>query len=109
MLSMKLGSGEGKRVLRRVLHRHVPVELMSRAKMGFAVPLGAWLRGPLRPWAEDLLDPRALHAVGVFSPAVVRGRWKEFLDGTRPWEHHLWDVLVYQAWARAQAAPQPGI
>lgn len=104
--AMKLGGGVGKRVLRRVLQRHVPASLTGGAKMGFAVPLGAWLRGPLRAWAEDLLDPRALRDVGVFAPAVVRARWQELLDGTRPWEHHLWDVLVYQAWARAQTAPR---
>ena len=97
-----------KKVLRRVLQRHVPASLTRGAKMGFAVPLGAWLRGPLRAWAEDLLDPRALRDVGVFAPAVVRARWQELLDGTRPWEHHLWDVLVYQAWARAQTAPRSG-
>jgi asparagine synthase (glutamine-hydrolysing) len=103
--TLKLGEGEGKRVLRRVLHRHVPASLTSGPKMGFAVPLGAWLRGPLRPWAESLLDARALREVGVFSPGVVRSRWEAFLQGSRPWEHHLWDVLVYQAWAVAQRAP----
>ena len=96
----KVGGGVGKRVLRRVLDRHVPAGLTSGAKMGFAVPLGDWLRGPMRPWAEDLLSASALAETGVFDARVVRARWDALLAGTRPWEHHLWDVLCFQAWSR---------
>jgi asparagine synthase (glutamine-hydrolysing) len=97
---LTVGGGVGKRVLRNVLARHVPPDLTSGAKMGFAVPLGDWLRGPMRPWAESLLAPAALADTGVFDARVVRARWDELLAGTRPWEHHLWDVLCFQAWAR---------
>jgi asparagine synthase (glutamine-hydrolysing) len=97
--TMKVGGGVGKRVLRRVLDRHVPATLTSGAKMGFAVPLGDWLRGPMRPWAESLLSPAALADTGVFDARVVRARWDALLAGSRPWEHHLWDVLCFQAWA----------
>ncbi len=97
---LTVGGGVGKRVLRNVLARHVPPALTSGAKMGFAVPLGDWLRGPMRPWAESLLAPVALADTGVFDARVVRTRWEALLAGTRPWEHHLWDVLCFQAWAR---------
>jgi asparagine synthase (glutamine-hydrolysing) len=103
--SMKIRGGAagatGKWALRRVLDRYVPEQLLSGPKMGFGVPLGDWLRGPLRPWAEELLSERALRETGVFAPAVVRARWAELCAGTRPWEHHLWAVLSFEAWTRA--------
>jgi asparagine synthase (glutamine-hydrolysing) len=98
----KIRGGTGKWLLRRVLDRHVPAHLLSSAKMGFGIPLGAWLRGPLRDWAEALLTPARLDAHG-FNTALVRGRWDELLHGRRPWEYHVWDVLMFQAWAEAQA------
>jgi asparagine synthase (glutamine-hydrolysing) len=100
----KIRGGTGKWLLRKVLARYVPAAILSSAKMGFGIPLGTWLRGPLRDWAEALLNPARLEAHGFNSP-LIRTRWDELLNGRRPWEYHLWDILMFQAWAEAQAQP----
>src|SRR5438270_3715321 len=97
-LSMKVRAGKGKRVLRRVLYRYVPESLIERPKMGFGIPLDAWLRGPLRPWAEALLDPAAIRRHGLLDPAPIRAKWEEHLSGRGDWQHHLWAVLMLQTW-----------
>lgn len=103
-LAQKIRGTTGKLVLRDVLHRYVPAALVSGPKTGFGIPLGQWLRGPLKDWAEALLAPDRLAREGFFEPRVIRQRWAEHLSGQRPWEHHLWDVLMFQAWLEAERA-----
>src|ERR1043165_6522390 len=102
-LSMKVRGGKGKHVLRSVLYRYVPEELIERPKMGFGIPLDSWLRGPLRAWAESLLDPAAIRAQGLLDPAPIHQKWKEHLSGRGDWHYHLWAILMLQVWLGAGA------
>ena len=105
----KIRAGETKWILRRVLERYVPRRLFERPKMGFAIPIDRWLRGPLRDWAADLLDPRSLAEDDLFNTGLVRRRWEEHQAGTRNWQDSLWIVLMAQAWrGRWMAASPPG-
>lgn len=99
---LKIRDGQSKWVLRNVLYRHVPRQLVDRPKMGFSVPIGVWLRGPLRDWAEALLDADRLRSEGFLKPELVRAKWNEHLAGRYNWEWHLWIVLMFQAWLEQQ-------
>lgn len=97
-LEYKLRDGQTKWPLRQVLYRHVPRELVDRPKMGFSVPLHDWLRGPLRNWADELLDEARLRREGFFHPEPIRKIWSEHLSCKRNWTVQLWSVLMFQSW-----------
>ncbi len=101
-LQQKIRDGRTKWLLRQVLYRHVPRKLIDRPKQGFAVPLAAWLRGPLRDWAEALLAPERLRREGFLAPQPVRTAWAEHQSGRLDRAHELWDVLMFQAWLQEQ-------
>jgi asparagine synthase (glutamine-hydrolysing) len=85
-----------------LLHGLVPAGLVERPKAGFAIPVGEWIKGPLRYWAEDLLDPTAMRADGWFEPQIVQRRWRDHLAGRRDSTPALWTILMFQAWLREQ-------
>lgn len=101
-ISMKLKDGQSKWILRQVLYKYVPRELTDQPKMGFGIPLDSWLREPLRDWAEFLLDAKRLREEGFFQPEPIREKWQEHLSGQRNWQHHLWDILMFESWLENQ-------
>lgn len=102
-LRMKVRGNETKWALRRLLERDVPRELWDRPKMGFGVPLGAWLRGPLRDWAESLLDRSRLEQEGYFNASLIRGTWDSHLSGSIDQSYPLWDILMFQSWLESNS------
>jgi asparagine synthase (glutamine-hydrolysing) len=107
-LSWKVRGTEGKWLLRQVLYRYVPQALIERPKMGFGVPIGAWLRGPLSEWANELLDERRLRADGLLDPSLIGVKWREHLSGVQDQQYLLWPILMLHAWMDEQLAPFRG-
>jgi asparagine synthase (glutamine-hydrolysing) len=107
-LAMKIRDGKGKDLLRQLLFRHAPAEMFDRPKTGFAVPVGQWIRGPLREWAESLLARDRLASQGLFDPDMIEARWRAHLSGRSDATAALWAVLMFQAWHDEQAAAHAG-
>lgn len=104
-LERKVAGGQGKRIVKDFVYRHVPRALMDRPKAGFGAPIGAWLRGPLRDWGEALLDERKIEQAGYLNAALVRRCWDEHQSGRRNWDVRLWPLLMFQAWlAKSESA-----
>ncbi|MCA1653697.1 MAG: asparagine synthase (glutamine-hydrolyzing) [Sphingomicrobium sp.] len=103
-ISMQIDGGTGKLMLRKLLARHAPPAMFNRPKAGFAVPVGEWLKGPLRGWAEDLLDPAKIRALGYLDGDKVSRRWHEHLSGRTDSTQALWTVLMWRSWMTAQQA-----
>ena len=101
-LSMKVRGGKGKWLLRQLLYKYVPAELVERPKTGFGIPIDHWLRSSLRDWAEELLDSKKLEEQGIFDTRFIRQKWDEHLSGKHNWQAYLWDVLMFQAWYDAR-------
>jgi asparagine synthase (glutamine-hydrolysing) len=105
---MKLRDDQQKWLLRQLLRRYLPDNLIKRPKVGFGAPIASWLEGPLKSWAQDLLAPARIGAEGNLAAEPIDKLWTQFLGGRRKWHTHLWNVLMFQAWyewaARAQTS-----
>ncbi|MEM7191311.1 MAG: asparagine synthase (glutamine-hydrolyzing) [Pseudomonadota bacterium] len=98
--ALKMQHGHGKRILRQVLYKYVPKSLVERPKMGFGVPIDDWLRGPLKDWAEALMEPQSMICEGLMDTAPIREKWREHQSGSRNWQYFLWNVLMFESWGR---------
>jgi asparagine synthase (glutamine-hydrolysing) len=109
---MLVRNGETKWLLRQVLYDYVPRALVNRPKTGFMMPIDRWLRGPLRDWAEDLLNPKRMNETGILDPTPIRRAWQQHLSGQFNWQYRLWCVLMFEAWRRrwmeGMRRPSPG-
>ncbi len=97
-VSMLQHEREGKRILRTVLYRHVPKQLVDRPKMGFGVPIDSWLRGPLANWTQELLAPDRLHAQGIFNVPAIRRQVADHMTGKQDNQYRIWNMLMFQVW-----------
>ncbi len=97
-MTMKVRDGKSKWILRQVLYQYVPEKLIERPKAGFGIPLGDWLRGPLRDWVESLLDVNRLQQEGFFNVEYIRAKWQAHLEGRRNNSTFLWNILMFQVW-----------
>ena len=100
-LQFKIKDSIGKSVLRDILYKHVPKDLIERPKAGFGIPLAEWLRGPLRPWVEELINSERLVREGYLQPELVHQVWREHLSGKRDWSFRIWSVVIFQQWLEA--------
>jgi asparagine synthase (glutamine-hydrolysing) len=103
-IDLKIRGGKGKHIVRQLLYGLVPRQLIDRPKAGFAVPVGEWIKGPLRVWAEDLLDPNLIRSQGWFDADIIRSRWQQHLSGQRDSLPALWSILMFQSWLAAQGS-----
>jgi asparagine synthase (glutamine-hydrolysing) len=101
-LKIKLNKNSSKDILKKILYNYVPKNLIDRPKMGFGVPIDNWLRGPLKNWAEDLLNEDEIRNDGLLNYAIIKKKWDEHICGKRNWQYHIWDVLMFQTWYRQQ-------
>jgi asparagine synthase (glutamine-hydrolysing) len=101
-IDMHLYRGKSKSILRDILYKYVPQDLIERPKMGFGIPLDSWLRGPLKEWAESQLDERRLDYEGYFVTQNVRKMWMEHLNSSKNWSSQLWNILMFQSWLENQ-------
>jgi asparagine synthase (glutamine-hydrolysing) len=97
-LSYKINKGTSKWILREILKKYIPENLINRPKMGFGIPLEAWLRGPLKEWADDLLAEKVIKESGMLNPKIVKQMWEEHISGKRNWHYQLWAILMFQDW-----------
>jgi len=96
--TFKIRSGTGKIILRDVLRKYIPKDLIKKPKMGFGVPLSDWLRNDLRDWCEDLLDKKKLDEEGLFNSNYIHKKWKSHLNKKEDLPHELWNILIFQSW-----------
>ncbi len=101
-LSFKIRGHDGKRILKELLRRYVPERWTDRKKMGFGMPIDSWLRGPLREWAESLLDASRLRREGILRPAPVRAAWSAHLSGKENRQYDIWNILMLQSWLESE-------
>ena len=99
--NLKFQKGNGKIILKNILNQYVPQNLTERPKMGFGIPIDVWLRGPLRDWAENLLNEKKIKQDNYFNAKLIKNKWNDHISGKRNWQYHLWDILMFQAWKEA--------
>jgi asparagine synthase (glutamine-hydrolysing) len=104
-IEMKVRNSQGKQILRELLYRHAPRRLFERPKAGFGIPVGKWLKGPLRPWAEALIDRKRMSEQGFFNPEIVHQRWRAHLNSNSDFAPAIWGVLMFQAWLEQAERP----
>ena len=97
-LESRIYNGRGKQPLRNILDKYVPRALIERPKMGFSLPVNQWMKGPLRDWAESLLDHNRLREEGFLMPDQVRKKWDDYLSGKEPSHYKIWGLLMFQGW-----------
>ena len=102
--AMKVRGGGGKHILKRLLYQQAPKEMFERPKAGFGIPVGEWIKGPMRDWAEELLEPVRMREDGWFDADIVQQRWREHLDGHSDSTPALWSILMFEAWRRETTA-----